>query len=221
MIGQVDTSALAGRSDPSARLIRAARRGEGEALGRLLESYRNYLHLLASMQIDRRLQVRVSPSDLVQDTMLGAYRDFDQFRGENERQLLAWLRQILINRLHVVVQQHILAEKRGLRREVSLHDLGELFDQSTANLAGAVFADKGPSPSADLLERERAVVLADQLAQMPPQYREVIVLRNLQGLSFEEVARQTGRTSGAVRMLWLRAIKRLRDSMEPCSEDQD
>src|SRR4051794_37411540 len=95
--------------DASRHLIPDARRGGGDALGRLLESYRNYLHLLASLQIDRRLQVRVSPSDLVQDIMLGAYRDFAQFRGENERQLLAWLRQILINRLDVVVQRHILA----------------------------------------------------------------------------------------------------------------
>src|SRR5262245_30099548 len=155
MAGQVDTPS-AGSANENASLIQAARRGETEALGKLLESYRNYLHLLASMQIDRRLQVRVSPSDLVQDTMLGAYRDFAQFRGDNERQLLAWLRQILINRLHVVVQQHILAGKRGVRREVSLEDLGHALERSTTNLAGTLLADEGPSPSANLMQIGRA-----------------------------------------------------------------
>ncbi len=212
------TSMLEG-GDSRQPFIEEARRGGTAAVGELLESYRNYLTLLASMQIEPRLRVRVSPSDLVQDTMLGAYRDFGQFRGATERQLLAWLRQILINRLHVMVQQHVLAGKRGVRREVSFEEMGDALDRSAANLAEAVFADSGPTPSAHLMQRERSVVLANQLAQMPPQYREVIVLRNLQGLSFEEIATRTERNSGAVRMLWLRAMKRLREQMEQSCEE--
>jgi RNA polymerase sigma-70 factor (ECF subfamily) len=151
--------------------------------------------------------------------MLGAYRDFEQFRGDNEPQLVAWLRQILIHRLHVVVQQHVLAARRGVRREISLEEIGAAVAHSTANLeAGMFLADRCPSPSSNLLARERAVALANHLARIPPQYREVIVLRNLQGLSFAEVAERTNRTSGAVRMLWLRAIKLLREQMEAGDE---
>lgn len=200
---------------PSARLLREVRGGKAELLGPLLDSYRNYLRLLATTQIDGKLQARISASDLVQETMLGAYRDFEQFRGDSERQLLAWLRQILINRLHVFVQKQVLSQKRDVRREISLDDLGGALARSTANLrAGLLLADQGPSPSAQVMRRENAVRLADLLAEMSPHYREVIVLRNLRGLSFDEIAEQMGRSSGAVRMLWLRAIDQLRERME-------
>ena len=78
-----------------------------------------------------------------------------------------------------------------------------------------MIADRGPSPSEPLQKRERAVALADQLARLPSQYRDVIVLRNLQGLSFEEVADRMDRKPGAVRMLWLRAIEKFKQIYQP------
>lgn len=194
------------------RIDRAHR--DARLLGELLDAYRNYLRLLAASQIDERLRVKVSPSDLVQETMLHAYRDFGQFRGHSEEQLLAWLRQILIHRLHVFVQQHVLAQKRSLHRELPLEQMGAALARSTANLRlGKFLADRGPSPSSDVIRRENAVALADHLSRLAEDHREVIVLRNLRGLSFEEVARRMSRSSGAVRMLWLRAIKQLRRQM--------
>ncbi len=204
-----------------AQLIDDVRNGTPERLGPLLDSYRNYLRLLATTQIDDKLRARLSPSDLVQETMLGAYRDFAQFRGCSERELLAWLRQILINRLHVFVQRHVLSAKRDVRRDFSLDDMEVALARSSANLqAACVLADNAPSPSTDVIRRENAVVLADQLADMTPLYREVIVLRNLQGLSFDQVARRLDRSSGATRMLWLRAIKQLRKQMGSEHEDE-
>jgi RNA polymerase sigma-70 factor (ECF subfamily) len=183
-------------------------------LGQLLDTYRNYLHLLAKTQIDEKLRARVSASDLVQETMLGAYRDFSQFRGQNERELLAWLRQILINRLHVFVQQHVLAHKRDVRREISMDQVGFALARSTRNLkAGGCLAGLAPSPSTLAMQREAAVVLADHLAKMSAEHRQVIELRNLQGLPFEAVASRMGRTTGAARMLWMRAIRKLRLTM--------
>ncbi len=200
--------------DHPARLIDDVRQAIPERLGPLLDSYRNYLLLLATTQIDDKLRARLSPSDLVQETMLGAYRDFTQFRGGSERELLAWLRQILINRLHVFVQRHVLSAKRDVRREFSLDDMGVALARSSANLrAACVLADSAPSPSTTVIRRENAVVLADQLADMTPLYRDVIVLRNLQGLSFDQVAQRLNRSCGATRMLWLRAIKQLREQM--------
>src|SRR5438128_208138 len=81
------------------RLLHAARAGDGPALGRLLELYRNYLTLLARLQIDQRLQGKFDPSDLVQETFLEAHRDFVQFKGGSEPELVAWLRQILVTNL--------------------------------------------------------------------------------------------------------------------------
>lgn len=213
MVANASGSASSARCRPE-EVIAEIRRGSTDRLGQLLDTYRNYLHLLAKTQIDDKLRARVSPSDLVQETMLGACRDFQQFQGRDERQLLAWLRQILINRLHVFVQQHVLAGKRDVRREISIEQIGAALARSTVSLkAGAFLADLAPSPSAVAVQRENAVVLADHLAQMPAEYREVIELRNLRGLPFDEVGRCMKRTTGAVRMLWMRAIRKLRDAM--------
>lgn len=194
-------------------LLGGAQGGDEQQLGRLLQLYRNYLTILATTQLDARLRRRISPSDLVQEAMLGAYRDFPKFRGHTERELLAWLRQILINCLHHAYEAHVQAGRRDIRREISLDDMNHALDQSVIRL-GHVLADHGPSPSAPVHERERAVAIADQLAKLKPDDRDVIVLRNLQGLSFDEIALRMDRKPGAVRMLWLRAIERFRKVYE-------
>jgi len=201
------------REGQADRLLAEAKGGGEEQLGKLLTLYRNYLTILATTQLDARLRRRISPSDLVQEAMLGAYRDFGKFRGNTERELLAWLRQILINCLHHAYEAHIQAGRRDVRREISLDDMNRAMDHSVIRLAH-VLADRGPSPSAPARERERSVALADQLAKLKSDDRDVIVLRNLQGLSFEEVAERMGRKPGAVRMLWRRAIERFRQVYE-------
>jgi RNA polymerase sigma-70 factor (ECF subfamily) len=99
----------------------AAREGDRNSLGELLTHYRRYLLLLATTQIERRLQPRVSPSDVVQETMLKAHLHFAQFRGESEKELLAWLRQILLSNLAHFAERYVLAAKRDVRREVCVN----------------------------------------------------------------------------------------------------
>lgn len=190
-------------------MISRARRGDKSTVGALLQLYRNYLLVLASTQLENRIQPRVSPSDVVQETMLRAHKNFGQFRGTTEPELLAWLRQILVNNLAKFVEQHLLAARRDVRREVSIERLGAALEQSTVQLA-ALLPAESKSPSMAVQQHEEAVVLADRLAKLSPSYREVLVLRNLQGLPFEEVATRLGRSVGATRMLWLRAIEKLR-----------
>jgi RNA polymerase sigma-70 factor, ECF subfamily len=196
------------------RLLDQARQGKAEPRGQLLQLYRNYLTILATTQLDRRLRRRMNPSDLVQEAMLAAHCDFAKFRGVSERELLAWLRQILINCLHHAIETHVKAKMRDVRREISVEQVSAAMDRSVISFA-QVLADRGASPSAPLQQRERAIALADQLAKLRPQYRDVIVLRNLQGLSFEEVADRMQRKPGTVRMLWLRAMEKLKQVYEP------
>jgi RNA polymerase sigma-70 factor (ECF subfamily) len=203
------------RPDPE-RLLAQARQGDAGCLGALLELYRNYLHLLARTQIDLHLRGRASPSDMVQEAFLRACANFGQFRGQSEKELLAWLRRILVNTLAQVVEKQVRAKKRDVRREVSVERLARNLEHSSAAFEAGLVSPSG-SPSAWAERRERAALVADQLARLPPSYREVIVLRNLEGLSFEEVARRMGRTAGAVRILWLRALDRLRQ-MQPDEE---
>ena len=195
------------------RLLNAARGGEDGSLGQLLQLYANYLKLMATAKLDRKLRGRMSPSDVVQETLFEAHRDFAQFRGASEGEFLAWLRRILVNNLARVVERHVLAEKRDVRREISMDEIGASLERSTARLV-AVLADRGDSPSSDAQRNEHTIVLADELAELPDDYREVIVLRHLEGLSFNEVADHMNRSEGAVRMLWMRAIAQLRLQLE-------
>ena len=132
---------------PVPKLLQRARLGNTEALGQVLQLYRNYLTILATTQLDRRLRRRVNPSDLVQDAMLAAHSDFAEFQGCSERELLAWLRQILINCLHHVIETHLRAKMRDMRREISVEQVGATLDRSACNFT-QMLADRGPSPSA-------------------------------------------------------------------------
>jgi RNA polymerase sigma-70 factor (ECF subfamily) len=194
------------------KLFTSARQGSSSCLGRLLALYTNYLKLLVAAQIDQRLRVRVSPSDIVQDTFFEAHRDFGQFRGQSTGEFVAWLRRIVVNNILRVVEQHVQAEKRDVRREVSLEEIGRRLEQSTARLE-TLLAEGGESPSGCAVRREHEIMLADALAQLPNDYRDVIIMRHIEGLPFDEVAQRMERSAGAVRMLWLRALKMLRETI--------
>lgn len=199
-------------------LITQARSGKSASLGILLELYRNYLSLLATTQIDRRLRPRVSPSDIVQETMLKAHRAFASFRGLSEPELIVWLRTILVNNMATIVEQHLVAAKRDVRREVSLEKLGAALEHSTIQLRALLPANV-ETPSVSAQKREEEVILADQMAKLPEDYREVLVLRNLKGIAFREIASTMKRSEAAARMLWLRAIEKLRDAYQEDRSD--
>jgi RNA polymerase sigma-70 factor (ECF subfamily) len=185
-------------------LLGRARGGDAAARGRLLDLYRNYLRLLARTQIDAELRVRLDPSDLVQETLLEAHRDFERFTGATEGELLAWLRRILVRNL-VDEAKRFKARKRGAGRQQSLE---ELLDRSSQAFEQMLAAGTS-TPSAQAARREQAVILADALARLPADYREVIILRNLEQLPFEEIGHRLGRSSGAARMLCARALEKL------------
>jgi RNA polymerase sigma-70 factor (ECF subfamily) len=199
--------------DQAQRLISQARQGDPQALGPLLESYRNYLTLLARAQLGRSLRTRSSPSDVVQETYLEAHRDFAQFRGRSEAELVSWMRTILLHNIARVVERHRGAQKRDVRREDSLRRHVADMERSSSQFDLALVS-AWSSPSGQVQRREQAVLLADQLARLSKPHREVIILRNLEDCSFEEVAERMGRSSGAVRMLWLRAIDQLRKQLQ-------
>jgi RNA polymerase sigma-70 factor, ECF subfamily len=191
-------------------LIRLARGGTDDALGQLLARYGNYLGLLARVQVGRRLQGKVDPADLVQETFLEAHRHFPGFRGQSEPEVAAWLRQIMAGVLSNQLRRYLGTQGRDIRLEREL--AGELDRSSHALDRG--LADPGPTPSKLAAGRERAVLLADALGRLPADYREVIVLRNLEELPFGEVARRMDRSEDAVQKLWVRALARLRSALD-------
>src|SRR5271167_2305057 len=125
------------------RLIERARREEPGALDRLLDSYRNYLRMLARTGLDASLQGKADPSDLVQDALLKASQHFGQFRGGCDAELAGWLRQILARCLTDFVRRY-RARGRFARREKSLDQLLDRSSQAMERIAGT----DGTSPSA-------------------------------------------------------------------------
>jgi RNA polymerase sigma-70 factor, ECF subfamily len=187
-------------------LLRQARGGDAEALGRLLALYREYLGLLARVQLGRRIQGKVDASDLVQEACLEAYRDFPAFRGGTERELVAWLRQVLARNLANAVRHFVGTQRRDVRLERGLADD---LERSSAALDGGLAAPQS-TPSQQAARREQGVLLAEALGRLPPDYREVMVLRHLEGLSFPGVAQRMGRSLDSVQKLWARALVQLR-----------
>jgi RNA polymerase sigma-70 factor (ECF subfamily) len=171
-----------------------------------LDRFRPWLVLLARSQLAGRLGGKLDASDVAQQALLEAWRALPQFRGSTEAELVGWLRAILAGVLGDAFRRYHGTQARDVAREVSLE--AEL-DASSRRL-GQLLAEESPSPSNEAVRHEQTVLLADALSRLPEDYREVIVLRNLEGLSHHEVAARMGRAVGAVRMLWLRALSRLR-----------
>ncbi len=195
-------------------LIAEAQAGDREALGRLLEAYHQFLTLMARLQVGRRLQGKVDASDLVQETFLEAHRDFPRFRGRSEGEFVAWLRVILSRNLANAVRRYCGTKARDMQLERDIH---RDFDESWKMLdAGLVAAQSSPSQQAS--RRERAVMLANALQLLPEDYREAIVLRHLEGLSFPEVAERMGRSEDSVKKLWARGLAKLRAALESVME---
>jgi RNA polymerase sigma-70 factor (ECF subfamily) len=197
---------MAAAHDDPEQLLRQARDGDGQALGLLLEGYQSYLALAARLQITRHLQSKVDAADLVQDTLLKAHRNFEQFRGQTEAELTAWLRAILTANVANLVRHYFGTQGRDVRLE---RPIADDFDQSSRMGELALMA-RTSSPSQRAARREEAVLLANALKRLPPDYGEVIVLRHLEGLPFADVARRMGRSVDSVEKLWIRALARLR-----------
>jgi RNA polymerase sigma-70 factor (ECF subfamily) len=193
-------------------LIQRCRNGEPAARELLFDRYRHYLWLLAQAQLGRYLRAKCDPSDIVQQTLLEAHRDFAQFEGTHEGELLAWMRRILAHNLYNETRR-FAAQQRNAAREVSLEQLRAGLDHSSAVLGRCLAADITP-PSQTAAQREAAVKLANIMARLPEDYRTVLILRVFEGLSAEEVAQRMNRSCGAVRMLQLRALTALRAEMK-------
>jgi RNA polymerase sigma-70 factor, ECF subfamily len=197
-------------SEPNPELLLAqARAGDQAALGRLLDCYRNYLRIVARAMIGQALRVRLDASDLVQETFLKAHREFGQFLGQTEPELTAWLRQILVRTLANQARHH-RSQGRDYQRQEPLE---VLLDRSGSAAQRALAAPLS-SVSSLVSRRERAVLLADALEKLPPDYREVFLMRNVEHIPLEEIAVRIGRSPGAARMLWTRAIKKLSELLK-------
>jgi RNA polymerase sigma-70 factor (ECF subfamily) len=171
--------------------------------------YEAWLRLLARNEIDSRFAGKFDPSDAVQQTLFAAWQGWDQFHGSAEPQRLAWLRQILAHQLAHLARHYAGTQKRDVARERSIEQsLG-----TSAQHLDALLPAGESTPSGIVAAEEQRLLLAAALERLPDDYRQVILLRNIEGLPHDEVAQRMNRSEGAVRMLWVRALAALRDSV--------
>jgi RNA polymerase sigma-70 factor, ECF subfamily len=192
------------RSSDVGRWLAEARAGSNDALGQALEACRVYLLLIAGEELDPELWGKGGASDLVQETFLEAHRDFARFQGATPDEWRAWLRRLLLNNVADFARRYRATTKRNAAREVALEESGDP--------AGDLAAADTPA-SGRAMAQEQAEAFHAALGRLPDEYRQVILLRYQQELSFEEIGRQLDRSPNAARMLWLRALERLKREM--------
>jgi len=172
--------------------LRQARKGRMVARGELLETCRWQLLRMAVCCVDPGLRGRIDPDDFVQETLLKALERFGQFRGRTEAELMAWLRQVLRRTLIDWVRVH--------RR-----------DQEPPPARAPRPAATGPAAFAE--HNETCAWLDGELAKIPRHHRQVLILRTMEGCSWNDVGRVMARGPDAARKLWARALLVLRETV--------
>jgi len=197
---------------PTVELIPPARGGDAEALQALLRRSQEFVRLVVRARCPGQLRARLESCDIVQEVLLRAARGIGQFEGSREEEWRAWLARVAEHEVIHQARFHLGAARRALSREQPLPAGPESSANGVSRL-GVWFAAAQTSPSQVAVRNERALLLADALARLPEDHREVLVLRHLEGLAFLEVAERLGRSAGAVRVLWTRALKKLREEL--------
>jgi RNA polymerase sigma-70 factor (ECF subfamily) len=187
--------------------LAAARAGSTDALGQSLEQFRRYLLEVARHAVGPALNAKGGASDLVQETFLEAHQLFPRFDGATRAQLRAWLRCLLLHKAAKLGRRYSSTAKRQLSREVSLGGGERAIHLS--QIAGPT-----PTPSVAAMSAEQAQRLRAAMDRLPADYRQVMTLRYSEGLAFDEVGRRIGRSADAARMLWARAVERLKHEFD-------
>jgi RNA polymerase sigma-70 factor (ECF subfamily) len=173
-------------------------------LGQHLDGFREYLRLLARLQLRPKLAGKIDLSGVVQQTLLEAYRARDRFPRDAARQA-AWLRRALANNLTDEIR------KLGPRAKerVEEQSLERALEASSARLE-VLLAREESTPGHRAVHREQLTRLAEALLQLPDNQRQAVELHHLQGLSLAEAGKCLGRSREAVAGLVFRGLKALR-----------
>jgi len=173
-----------------------------------LEAFRDYLRLLARLQLDPRLRGKLDPSDLVQDSLLKAYQALDQFQWKSDAEMAAWLRRILANTLADAVRG-FSAGARNVQLERSLE---ASLEESSARLE-QLLVSREDTPGQQTVRNEQLLRLSRALAQLPEDQRAALEMKHLHGFSVTEIGQHLGRTRAAAAGLLRRGLEKLRETL--------
>ena len=196
-------------SNDSEQFLRRAAAGDQLALTASWERRRARLHQMVCPRLDRRLQGRVDPSDILQDAYLDLAARLPDYARERPMPTYLWLRLVTGQRLAMVHRQHLGAAMRDAGREVSLYR-GALPQASSASLAAQLLG-RFTTASQAAIRAERQLRLQEVLNGLDEMDREILALRHFEQLTNGEAAQVLGLSKTAANNRYIRALGRLRD----------
>jgi len=181
-------------------LVQRFRGGDDTAFSQLFKKYRPRLAVLIRYKLSESLRERIEVDDILQEVFLEATRDIGTFTYRSPGSFMSWLSRIA---------DHVISDEARMRARVKRDGGEQVRFRSESNPAGPEPVDPA-TPSRTLLQTERAARLHAMLETLPPNYRDVILMAKIEGLSMEEIAQRMQRSREAVSVLLCRALQRLR-----------
>jgi RNA polymerase sigma-70 factor (ECF subfamily) len=210
---------MSGDSGSHSELVERLRQGDRQALANLFSHYRERLKRMVALRMDRRLQGRTDPSDILQEAYIDAHQRVRHYLDKPRMSFFLWLRQVAMQRLIDVHRRHLGARMRDARQEVSLYR-GDVSAVTSASMAVQLVGHL-TSPSQHAARAELIDQVEDALQHMAPMDREVLVLRHFEELSNNDIAELLGITKAAASNRYVRALARLRAALAIVSGSLD
>jgi RNA polymerase sigma-70 factor (ECF subfamily) len=203
------TDSTSADSGQTRELLERARQGDQQSWSALFERHRRRLRKMVALRMDRRLQGRIDPSDVIQEAYIEAYQRLADYLREPPASFFLWLRYLSGQKLLECHRRHLGRKVRDAAREVSLYR-GSLPGASSAALAAQLMG-RLTRPSVAAMRAEMKIRLQDALNSMDDLDREVLVLRHFEQLSNGEAAQVLGLHESATSKRYVRALRRLRE----------
>jgi RNA polymerase sigma-70 factor (ECF subfamily) len=186
-------------------LVALAQEGNESALNQLCTVYGERVRRIVRLRLDRKLRPKLDSLDVVQDALMLALEGLQDFTYKDEGDFLRWLAKIAENRFRDILDK-FHAGKRDIHREIPFRREGRSTGDGSV---GAAEPLRATTPSVILCKKEALDRLEQALDALKPKYRDVIMLKRIEGLSHAEIAERLGKNAGAVRMLLARAMAAL------------
>jgi RNA polymerase sigma-70 factor (ECF subfamily) len=186
-------------------LVALAKEGDESALNQLCSVYGERVRRIIRLRLDHKLRPKLDSVDVVQDALILALGGLKDFTYKNEGDFLRWLSTIAENKLRDILDK-FHTEKRDVHKEIPFKKEGRSTEDGSIGAAGPV---RTTTPSVIVSKKESLDKLERALDNLKPEYKQVILLKKIEGLSHAEIAERLGKNTGAVRMLLARAMAAL------------
>jgi RNA polymerase sigma-70 factor (ECF subfamily) len=208
---------MAGDRTDLSELLRRADDGDVQARGDLFARHRDRIRRMVQLRLDRRLQGRIDPSDVMQEAFLEMSRCLGNYLRAPELPFFLWLRMLTGRKLQALHRRHLGTRARDAGREVSLHR-GALPQASSVSLAAQLLG-RNTTPTQAAARAELQLRVQEALNEMEAIDREVLALRHFEQLSNAETAQVLGLSEAAASNRYVRALKRLKAILVPVPDD--